>query len=155
MFFLAINTFLSLGIISIRVSSDIPVQSSYLPLINLFFMLNLLFTFVSFAWFVASDQFRTKKYLPSILLKIMDIFFRRKLNKRNKQVNVTKTVDNLKVEQLELIAENVVTATASKLIESPKKDLNFDEKLKTLNLIAFLIMFIFMFISYLYILLNI
>jgi hypothetical protein len=152
MFFLAINTFLSLGIISIRVSSDIPVQSSYLPLINLFFMLNLLFTFVSFAWFVASDQFRTKKYLPSILLKIMDICSRKKLNKQD---NAPKNSDCSKVEQLELIAENVVTATASKLIESPKKDLNFDEKLKTLNLIAFLIMFIFMFISYLYILLNI
>ncbi len=38
--------------------------------------------------------------------------------------------------KLELIAENVVIATASKVIESPK-DLNFEEKLKTLNLIAF------------------
>ena len=140
-----------MGIISIRVSSDIPVQSSYLPLINLFFMLNLLFTFVSFAWFVASDQFRTKKYLPSIILRIMDIYYRKKLNKQD---NVPKNADSSKVEQLELIAENVVTATSSKVIES-LKDLNFDEKLKILNLIAFFLMFIFMFISYLYILLNI
>ncbi len=114
-------------------------------------MLNLLFTFVSFAWFVASDQFRTKKYLPSMLLKTMDIYYRKKLNKQD---NVPKNADSSKVEQLELIAENVVTATASKVIESPK-DLNFEEKLKTLNLIAFFLMFIFMFISYLYILLNI
>ncbi len=145
-----------MGIISIRVSSDIPVQSSYLPLINLFFMLNLLFTFVSFAWFVASDQFRTKKYLPSILLKIMDIFFRKKLTKRNKQVNVTKNLDNSKFEQLELVAENGVTvAASSKLSESPKKDLYFNEKLNALNLVAFILMFIFMFVSYLYILLNV
>jgi hypothetical protein len=145
MFFLAINTFLSLGIISIRVSSDIPVQSSYLPLINLFFMLNLLFTFVSFAWFVASDQFRTKKYLPSILLKIMDICSRKKLNKQD---NAPKNSDCSKVEQLELIAEN----TVSKLNEiSP----NFEEKLNLLNLFAFLFMVIFMFISYIYLLLNV
>jgi hypothetical protein len=69
-------------------------------------MLNLLFTFVSFAWFVASDQFRTKKYLPSILLKIMDNCYKKKLTKRNKQVNVTKNVYDSTAEKLDLIYEN-------------------------------------------------
>jgi len=118
-------------------------------------MLNLLFTFVSFSWFVASDQFRTKKYLPSFLLKIMDVFFRKKLNKRNKQVNViTKKEENSKNEQIELTAENHVVAVVSKLNESPKNELYFNEKLNALNLVAFFLMFIFMFVSYLYILLN-
>ena len=135
-----------MGIISIRVSSDIPVQSSYLPLINLFFMLNLLFTFVSFAWFVASDQFRTKKYLPSIILRIMDIYYRKKLNKRNK--HIPKNTDSSNVEQSELIAENTVL----KLNEMSS---NFEEKLNSLNLFSFLFMLIFMFISYIYLLLNV
>jgi len=121
-------------------------------------MLNLLFTFVSFSWFVASDQFRTKKYLPSFLLRIMDVFFRKKLNKRNKQVNViTKKEENSKNEQIELTAENHanVVAVVSKLNELPKNELYFNEKLNALNLVAFFLMFIFMFVSYLYILLNI
>ena len=139
-----------MGIISIRVSSDIPVQSSYLPLINLFFMLNLLFTFVSFAWFVASDQFRTKKYLPSILLKIMDNCYKIKLNKGGKQVNVTKNVYDSKVEKLELIYENELSNKLNAEIDS-----KFDHYLNAINLIAFFLMFLFMFTSYLYILLNV
>jgi hypothetical protein len=146
----AISTFLSLGIISIRVSSDIPVQSSHLPLINLFFMLNLLFTFVSFAWFVASDQFRTKKYLPSILLKIMDNCYKKKLTKGNKQVNVTKNVYDSTAEKLDLIYENELSNKLNAEIDS-----NFDIFLNAINIIAFFLMFLFMFTSYLYILLNI
>ena len=110
-------------------------------------MLNLLFTFVSFAWFVASDQFRTKKYLPSILLKIMDICSRMKLYKRKK--HIPKNADNSKVEQSELIAE---LNTVSKLNEISS---NFEEKLNSLNLFAFFFMVIFMFISYIYLLLTV
>ena len=113
-------------------------------------MLNLLFTFVSFAWFVASDQLRTKKYLPSILLKIMDNCYKINLNKRNKQVNVAKTVYDSKVEKLELIYENELSNKSNAEIDS-----NFDHYLNAINLIAFFLMLLFMFTSYLYILLNV
>jgi len=113
-------------------------------------MLNLLFTFVSFAWFVASDQFRTKKYLPSILLKIMDNCYKKKLTKRNKQVNVTKNVYDSTAEKLDLIYENELSNKLNTEIDS-----NFDIFLNAINIIAFFFMFLFMFTSYLYILLNI
>jgi hypothetical protein len=56
-----------MAIISVRVSADIPIQSEYLPLISLYFFLGLLFTFLSFNWFVVINSFRTNKSVPLIL----------------------------------------------------------------------------------------
>ncbi len=70
-----------------RVSGDIPVQSRCLPLISLYFMMryfmiylmifflwfhackysSLLFTSISFIWFVIAEQLRSRKYLVRFL----------------------------------------------------------------------------------------
>ena len=64
---LAITTFMSMGIISMRVASDMPIHSEYLPLISLYFMLGMFYTFLAFNWFVAANFCRTKNYLPKFL----------------------------------------------------------------------------------------
>ena len=48
----------------VRVSSDIPVQSSYLPLISLYFMFSMLFTLTAFVWFSLDYCCRYLAYLP-------------------------------------------------------------------------------------------
>ena len=89
-----------MGIISIRVSADIPVQSSYLPLISLFFLMNLLFTFISFVWFVFAEQFRTKNYLPSFFINVSDFYskikrqFSNKINRKQPKIETTIDVPN-------------------------------------------------------------
>jgi hypothetical protein len=146
-----------LGIISIRVSSDIPVQSSYLPLISLFFMLNILFTFVSFAWFVAYNRFKSEKYLPLFLIKIIDIIFKKNPHKMNEQVALNQVNENN--QQTECNAEsydNVINDPDLNLSELLHKNGSyFNEKLNKFNLIGFIFMVVFMFISYFYILLSI
>ena len=59
-----------MGIISVRVSGDIPIQSEYFPLISLYFFLSLFFTFTSFLWFATVSILREKKYLPLWLIKL-------------------------------------------------------------------------------------
>ena len=51
----------NLAIIAIRVANDIPVQSNYVPMISVYFLLSILYTFISFAWFVIADKLKTKK----------------------------------------------------------------------------------------------
>lgn len=63
----AFTTFLNMGIISVRVAGDIPVQSDYLPLITLYFFLSLIYTFISFLWFAIVSFLKDRKYLPSWL----------------------------------------------------------------------------------------
>lgn len=56
-----------MAIISVRVASDIPIQSDYLPLISLYFILSLFYTFISLNWFVLLNHFRSKNSLPKFL----------------------------------------------------------------------------------------
>lgn len=123
-FCLAISTFLSLGIISIRVSGDIPIQSSYLPLISVFFILNLLFIFVAFGWFCVLNQFRTKRYLPKFLSWILGIF-----SKKTKA----------KIDGVQVQDDNA---------KGKKENEIFEMKTARLNSIAFIIMLSFISLSY-------
>ena len=45
------TSFLAFIMSSVRISSDIPNQSEYLPLITLYFLLSILYTFIGFMWF--------------------------------------------------------------------------------------------------------
>ena len=47
---------MSMGIISVRVASDIPIQSEYLPLISLYFLLGMFYTFLAFRRNKVSNQ---------------------------------------------------------------------------------------------------
>ena len=61
------TTFLNMAMISVRVSSDIPIQSDYLPLFSLYFFFGILYTFISFNWFIIANVYRTNNYLPKYL----------------------------------------------------------------------------------------
>ena len=66
-----------------RVASDMPIHSEYLPLISLYFMLGMFYAFLSFNWFVAANVCRTKNYLPNFLkisLNFINGFKRNKIS---------------------------------------------------------------------------
>lgn len=138
-FILAITTFLNMGIISIRVSSDIPVQSRYLPLITLFFLLSLFYTFISFMWFTILEMFKSKNTLPKCLLLLANclIKFRNLLNNCNKSPNIKNQTIAIRVYSRN-VADN----------SKDKKPNELFEKISVINILAFFIMFSMMFISY-------
>ncbi len=43
--------FLTFSVTSLRVSGDIPIQSEYLPLITLYFLLSIVYTFLGLIWY--------------------------------------------------------------------------------------------------------
>ena len=116
-----------MAIISVRVSNDIPIQSEYLPLITLYFLLSLLYAFISYAWFVYFDDVKSKKNSSQVLVKLLLWI---KLKTTGKLIKVKPKND-------------------------PQQTLESEEKLKSeieqaiviLNHIAFMIMFLAMFVS--------
>jgi len=144
---IAISTFLSYGILSIRVSSDIPIQSSYLPLISLFFIMNIVFSFVAFGWFVLVHNFRTKNYMPLFILKTFKRFKNLEqflFNKSKK--NKSQPKNSAKTEEIEEFCDK-------KEIKSFESDLQ--SEISSLNFIAFILIFLVMLFSYVYIILSI
>ncbi len=95
------TTFLNQAIISVRVSGDIPVQSVYLPLISLFFFLSIFYTFLSFIWFIAAEQLKTRKYAPKFIQNLASKIKNRNLvtffkeSKDDKQVEIETTINYL------------------------------------------------------------
>lgn len=66
------SSILTFSIYSLRVSSDIPVQSEYLPIIGYYFIFAISFILVSFIWFITLNKFSEKKKLPKLLTKIAE-----------------------------------------------------------------------------------
>ena len=120
-------------------------------------MLNILFTFVSFAWFVAYNRFKSEKYLPLFLINIIDIIFKKKTHKINEQVALNQINENNQQTECNVESyDNVINDPDLNLSELLHKNgPYFNEQLNKFNLIGFIFMIVFMFISYLYILLNI
>ena len=94
-----------MAIISVRVSNDIPIQSEYLPLITLYFLLSLLYAFISVAWFVYLEDVKSKKNSSQILIKLL-LWIKHKIigklnkvkPKNNPQLTLEREAENLKNE---------------------------------------------------------
>ena len=116
--------------ISVRVSSDIPIQSDYLPLISLYFFFGILYTFISFSWFIIANVYRTNNYLPKYLkafAKCLKYFNEKMLKKLANKIDVNQK------NKTELSQENKVET---------------DELINLLNYFAFSCLFLAMFVSY-------
>jgi hypothetical protein len=88
-----------------------PIQSNGLPLISLFFLFSLSYTFIAFVWFSIVNEMKTRKYLPQILNVYMS-----KLRKKNKIETNSNNSDNLtelNISILNKIAFSLVTFAMS------------------------------------------
>jgi hypothetical protein len=79
---------LTIAVYSVRISSDIPIQSEYLPLISLYFFLSILFTFIAMLWFIILNRFATNKKMPKLLMVVTEIMMNI-IKRKNKPAQVT------------------------------------------------------------------
>ena len=54
------------SIYAVRISSDIPVQSNYIPVIKFFFILSNIWNLLAMVWFVLLNNFKSKEYVPKV-----------------------------------------------------------------------------------------
>jgi hypothetical protein len=70
---LAMTGFLTFSVYSLRIASDIPVQSDYLPKISSYFISSISFNLIAMNWFVIRNRFITQGSMPRFLEIICDL----------------------------------------------------------------------------------
>ena len=112
-------------------------------------MLNLVFIFVAFGWFVLVDNCRKKKYVPVFIKKFFKIYNKKKNFLKNKsEKNKSLTKISGKTEEVDEILD--LKSKASTSLEN-----DIETEISTLNFIAFILLFLSMLFSYIYIILSI
>ena len=67
------TSFMTFSVYSLRISSDMPVESNFVPMVTLYFILGISYTFLSFIWFIIANEFLTKNYLPRYLVLVASV----------------------------------------------------------------------------------
>ena len=144
------TSFLTFAVTGVRISGEIPVQSEYLPLINLYILLSILYTLFGFIWFIIAKQLSDRHHLPLILVKIAFIvkkvfycFYKEKSENFVQDESIEKISDNEKCNY------GIDCKHCEKKLEKKKKSDAIKNELKVnvsaLNLLAFLILFLIIF----------
>ena len=166
---LAMTGFLTFSVYSLRIASDIPVQSDYLPKISTYFISSISFNLMAMNWFVLRNRFMTQGSMPRFLEIICDLLkkvfcycFPEEKKTSNKTAPDDKVAENgeaNKVGRLEQIATNKIVkcslcdrcddcqADHTKEKDKNKKKKDMESKLEAFNYLYFIILFISMFIT--------
>ncbi len=115
-----------MAVISVRAAEDLPIMSDYMPLIGLYFLLSMLYTFLSLIWFAACNSLRTSSSLPKFVKRLGLIIKR--------------------VKQSVLMVFRIRIDMSMYQISKEKEN---NDLISILNNIAFIFMFITMFVTYL------
>jgi hypothetical protein len=113
---------LTLGVYSNNISNSLPLQSDYIPLVNIYFLLGIAFSFISLCWFATVEYMKSRANLPRLMSKIAFVlkkirhfiyFWERvKQNKASQSFKVKKQIDkslnfNNFIESTPIIIEKV------------------------------------------------
>jgi amino acid permease len=155
------TSWMTFAVTGLRISGEIPVQSDYLPLITLYILLSILYTFVGFTWFIIANELSKKDHLSSILLKIAFVV-KKVLFWIFKDKSKTNKIMEIKIEEknIDMNNENKIKPSETcnfcdrcqkcenRLEEEKKKRLIRDEirlNVSALNYLAFFILFLTIF----------
>ena len=64
--------FLTFSVNAVRVASDIPAQSDYVPVMTQYFFVSILYTLISMFWFALINYYSTNGYLPKYLYRLVE-----------------------------------------------------------------------------------
>lgn len=150
------SIFLTLAMYSLRVSSDMPVQSKSFPWISVYFFLEILYALFALIWFIAANHFATKHYLPNCVSRLATIlkhYSHLEIHKvsdirtqvKMKTVETIQKVDTLKCNKCELCEKCL--SKKEKDDEKKRKNEDLESCISVLNYLAFLVLFTLTFIS--------
>lgn len=62
------TSLMTYSVYSVRISNEIPIQSEYMPLITLYFILSIFYTLITFIWHIVKNFLTTNKKWPKFVL---------------------------------------------------------------------------------------
>jgi hypothetical protein len=77
-----------MAMIAVRSAGDLPIISDYMPLINVYFFLSQLYTFISFAWFATCNYYKTIGSSPKLLQALAKLLIKIMIFKKEIQTSV-------------------------------------------------------------------
>ena len=60
--------FMTLATFSVRSQADIAPQGQFLPMITMYYVLSIMYTFIALIWFIVADHWTTKQNAPKFLV---------------------------------------------------------------------------------------
>ena len=138
---------------SISLLQQFPVQSEYMPTISYYFLLSIIFTLISMFWFLIINYLSEREHLPNWMLKISSKLCCSKVKQKKLDLEKSKN----KGSELEIPNSEEKNEQGDVEIEDEKKlkKKNFDNAIILLRLLFFVLIFICMLVSYLYIWIDI
>lgn len=134
------NIFLALAIYSVNFSSEFPTQAEYVPLISVYLMLGILYTFCILVWFIFKEVIAQRReelpgWMTTVALSIRP-HVRAKPIKRTSKVSLKKDGET----------EKEVTAVELEAMAKRNEERSRKEKTENLWTLNMLVFWIFLFI---------
>ena len=156
---LSITSILTFSVYMLRISSDIPVQSEYLPIIGYYFIFVITFIFIDFIWFIILNYLADIEQLPKYL-NIYAVSLRKLFNQikavfktqKSKNKDLSVNLEELNSTNENKLSDEKSNCTKCDLCQGCQKEKEKEEKKKrdkedleanitALNLTAFVIIF--------------
>ena len=97
------------SVYSLRLASEIPIQSKFLPMINLYFVFSIIYTFLGFFWFTIFENVKKVERLPFLLQIISSYSLSFKNGSCKKQVAIeTKNDGMIKRKETDINVLNLI-----------------------------------------------
>ena len=96
---LCMTGFMTFSVYSLRISTDMPVQSDFLPKITVYFILSITYSLITMFWFIQRNHWANKNSMPEFLEKFAELlkkFFCLCYPQDNKTSPEKKTEDELR-----------------------------------------------------------
>ena len=121
---------MTFSVYSLGVSNTMPTQSQYLPMVNLYFMLGITYTFLAYIWFILCNDFQSKNYLPKFLEIVATKFVKKILFWKFEHKPVAK-VEQMKVEEVKSDLKDSENSNKSSKNKTNNTSLNTQINLST------------------------
>jgi hypothetical protein len=165
---LSITSILTFSVYMLRISSEIPVQSEYLPIIGYYFIFVITFILIDFIWFIILNYFADTQQLPKYLkyyaISLRNLFsktksvFKKKKVPENKDLSVnleeSNSTNSNKLSDLksnctkcDLCADCQKKKDKQDIKEKKKNNKELEANITALNLTAFMIIVIIQLIA--------
>lgn len=122
--------FLTFSVYSLRIASDIPVQSDFLPKISIYFIISIIYALISMLWFIFCNHFTTKNKMPFFLYKLASILQSFSFVETVKKVMKIKKskINGNKVESIAIDVDLAVTLANATGLDTGKEGQNGIDK---------------------------
>ena len=153
--------FLTFAVYALRIASDMPIQSDYMPVITIYFLTSITYNMIAFFWFIYRNHVATKNDMPKFLenfgnslKKVFCLCFRvtktvphkEETKKTNEPIAVTIPKEEVKKTKCRF-CDRCSDCEAALKVDKDKRKKERESSIEAINYLFFIIFFIAIFVT--------